>query len=618
MNPMVSKYLYPALLATCFLPLLQGCSPVSQGDAVYSVKAMSRPKESGQFLWQQAMVASYRDRSSLLLQAASHFLNSGKLIWAKRSLSALDASSLDISQQREFQLLQARLLVKKQRYRQAEHQLPSWAEVSTTWSKQQQWAWCVQQRDIAQGMGRLPQLILAWQRLADLHPAKSVMHSRLLNALWHSLVKRPVSQLQAARDTVLAHSLQAGWLDLAIDIAKKGSATERQHRLRTWMERYPNHPASLFVPVASVEKPFPPIKKVALLLPLSGRFQEQGQAIRKGFYAAYYEQKKSGTTAPPKVAVYNTASGSVVTLYQKAIADGASLVIGPLLKPNVQALRARASLSVPTIALNSIPDSSPNLYQFALDPTVAASMIADRLAEEGRWHVAIVADDAPWAKRMEDAFNKRWQSYQGVVVGTLLVKKGESLSKAVRRFMLVSQSAQRARDIKRVLRKKTMRFVPSRRGDIDAVVLFASQSQAQQVKPFLRYYFAGDLPVYAGPSVYNRLSRVNGNADLDGIQFLTTPWQVMQSASLPASIAHARTAIRRIEPYHSLKKDARFFAMGADAFELIHRLPMLAALPDLSFYGGTGVLSVTPKQHIARQLIWARFYRSSARPVANF
>lgn len=612
---MVSRYLYPIVLATCFLPILQACSPVSQNDLAHSVKAVSRPKESGQLLWQQAMLASSRSRPALLIQAASYFLGSGKIVWAKRALSALAESPLTSLQKQQLQLLQASCLLKEHQYHGAERRLPSWAEVSTDWPKEQQSQWCVLQRDIAQALGELPQLILAWQRLALQYPANSAMRTRMLNALWHSLVKRPVVSLQVARDKVLAHSLQAGWLDLAIDIAKKGSATERQHRLRAWMKRYPNHPAKVFVPMQAVEKPFPPIKKVALLLPLSGRFQEQGQAIRRGFYAAYYEQKKENTSVLPKVAVYNTASDSVLALYRKAVAEGASMVIGPLLKPNVQALRSSGALSRPTIALNTIKGSSSLLYQFALDPTIAASMIADRLAEEGRWHVAVVVDNAPWAKRMESAFEKRWASYRGVVVGTLVVKKGASLSKDVRHFMLVSQSSQRARDLKRVLHKRTLRFVPSRRGDIDAVVLFASQGEAQQIKPFLRYYFAGNLPVYAGPSVYERLSAVNENADLNGIQFLTTPWQVMPSKGLPSSIAHARSMIQGIVPHAVAKKEARFFAMGADAFELTYRLPMLAALPDLSFYGGTGVLSVTPEQHIVRQLIWARFYRSSVRPL---
>ncbi|MBO6851308.1 MAG: penicillin-binding protein activator, partial [Marinobacter sp.] len=51
----------------------------------------------------------------------------------------------------------------------------------------------------------------------------------------------------------------------------------------------------------------------------------------------------------------------------------------------------------------------------------------------------------------------------------------------------------------------------------------------------------------------------------------------------------------------------RLFAMGADAWNLSKRLPLLRQVEGASLNGQTGILTMTPQGSIHREQLWARF-----------
>ena len=69
-----------------------------------------------------------------------------------------------------------------------------------------------------------------------------------------------------------------------------------------------------------------PAQKIALLLPLQGQYGASAQAIRNGFLAAYYDDKQQGKNVP-NVVVLDTSMQDVRTVYQQAIAQGASIIV---------------------------------------------------------------------------------------------------------------------------------------------------------------------------------------------------------------------------------------------------------------------------------------------------
>ncbi|MEO7916757.1 MAG: penicillin-binding protein activator, partial [Dokdonella sp.] len=94
--------------------------------------------------------------------------------------------------------------------------------------------------------------------------------------------------------------------------------------------------------------------RVALLLPMTGPVAGVGAAIRDGFFTAYFADPNEGR---PQISVYDAGRtpDDAVAAYTRAVADGASHVVGPLLREAVGRLFKQA-LPVRVLALNH-PDS---------------------------------------------------------------------------------------------------------------------------------------------------------------------------------------------------------------------------------------------------------------------
>ena len=59
----------------------------------------------------------------------------------------------------------------------------------------------------------------------------------------------------------------------------------------------------------------------------------------------------------------------------------------------------------------------------------------------------------------------------------------------------------------------------------------------------------------------------------------------------------------------------RFYAMGADAYQLALQLQQLKALPNNKTEGFTGSLQLNQQQQIERTLYWAKIKQGQAVPV---
>jgi len=115
---------------------------------------------------------------------------------------------------------------------------------------------------------------------------------------------------------------------------------------------------------------------VALLLPATGRVAVASAAVRDGFFAAFFHAPVSQEQRPT-IKVYDTGgtAGGALSAYQQAVADGASLVVGPLSRGAVGSLFSQASLPVPVLALNYAQGNQPipaGSAEFALLPEAEA------------------------------------------------------------------------------------------------------------------------------------------------------------------------------------------------------------------------------------------------------
>jgi len=339
-------------------------------------------------------------------------------------------------------------------------------------------------------------------------------------------------------------------------------------------------------------------RQVALLLPLSGRQQVAGIAVRDGFLAALLAQD---VAQRPTVNIYDSAALGATNAYARAIADGAQFVVGPLTKEEVQAVADSGSVSVPSLALNYLPDTAlpPGLlFQYALDPEDEARQVARRALADGHTHGVALVPDNEWGQRLLRAFDAEFAAAGGTLVGrTLYDTAARDYSQPITRLLLIDQSRTRANALAATLGSR-MEFEPRSRSDVQFVFIGAQPLQGRSLRPALRFHLSQDLPVYATSDVFELDS--DANADLDGVIFPDMPWIVAPDATA----SNLRQSLASYWPARS-KGRGRLYAFGYDAFQLIP--PLRSAGVAASPVGGmTGRLVVDNRGRVRRELDWAQ------------
>lgn len=343
-------------------------------------------------------------------------------------------------------------------------------------------------------------------------------------------------------------------------------------------------------------------QKVALLLPLQGQYASSAQAIRNGFMAAYYNQKQKNPNAP-EVSVLDTSSQDVKSVYSQAISNGATFIVGPLTKNQVQELAGQNNLTVATLALNTLDSQRPpnNMYLFSLSPHDETQQIAARARQDGHERAIIIAPATAWGQTVASSFAASWQQMHGQIADTYLFNKQQELSAGIGNLLHVDKEVVSSQGFKKV-QEEGIPFDQLRRQDFDVVFLAASPQQARLIKPLLNFYFAGHVPVYATSTVYSGKPSPQNDRDLNGIMFCDMPWVLDNSSQLPANIGSLQSRVASLWP-DSFNNYSKLYAMGIDSYFLISDLN---GLRSGSIDGATGDLSLDSSRQVHRKLQWAK------------
>lgn len=419
-------------------------------------------------------------------------------------------------------------------------------------------------------------------------------------ALWEALRAAAArgADLRAPQGT---DALATGWLELA-RIATQGGRNPFSLRpqVEQWRARHATHPANgplvnSMLAEASQRLGLP--SQVALVLPLTGRMEAAGEALRDGFLAAWYQQDAASR---PLVRVYDSAPGAVAA-YQRAVADGAAFVVGPLAKEDVQAVAQVASPDVSTLALNFLPEAEPapqRFYQFALAPEDDARQIAERLVAEGKRVGVALVPSGEWGARVLGAFEGGMRAGGGAVVSSRAYPNGMTDFSALITNLLGFDDSRRRHQQLVVALGTTLEFSPRRRDDLQFVFVAGQPMQGRLIRPQLKFHYAGDLPVYATSDVYD--PNPAANEDLEGVTFADTPWMIAQDPD----VTSMRESLLQLWP-QNVRRRGRLYAMGLDAYRLVAELkdPGVAIVEPVA--GMTGRLTLDPDGRVRRGLEWA-------------
>lgn len=453
--------------------------------------------------------------------------------------------------------------------------------------------------------------------------------------IWETL-NRLSSDVLATLRSAPPPDILSGWLALArIHQTALGDPEQLERRLQAWLDDYPGHPAAeqfiaelLIYQDIQLDRP----DRIALLLPLSGNFAAPAKAVRDGFLAAYYS--RGGSRYAPEIRVYDTTDevATGLEVYQRAVEEGADFIVGPLHKPLVEAL-ARLShpvpdetadppalipppstlqahpepepMAVPTLALNYRSDESlvaENFYQFGLLPEDEARQVAERAWLDGYNKALILAPEGEWGERMYTSFIRHWQQLNGKVIEAQRYDPSRhDFSRPVIELLNIDASRERKRALER-LTGLDLKFEPRRRQDVDFIYLAAFPTQARQIRPQLKFYYAAEIPVYSSSHVYSGEENPTQDRDMDGIIFCDMPWVLSDGEGREPNWKMFT------DIWHS---DAipfkRLYAMGIDAYRLIGQLKQMRNIPQAHLSAATGNLYLDGSNRIHRQLLWARF-----------
>lgn len=308
---------------------------------------------------------------------------------------------------------------------------------------------------------------------------------------------------------------------------------------------------------------------LAVLLPESGRFAVSAKVVRDGIVAA---RKADPQGDRPKLRFYNSAAGSVTGLVQKAAADGARLVIGPLQKPAVNKLASSTALPSPVLALNrTLATAKPsNLYQFSLAPEGEVAEVVDKAWGEGHRKALILYPRDKWGNRISRAFQRKWKTHGGTLVTT------QAFNPLARNF------------------SGTAKKLSKHATGTDFIFLVADSKSVRRIWPQIRDKIGKDMRVYSTSHIYS--GRVDPKRDkvLAGLNFVEIPWLVESTQGDPVSSVGLN------------KKLPRLYAMGVDAYRLGSRLGRLSANSQTRIQGKTGILRIDSQGRIHRKLTLAR------------
>lgn len=426
------------------------------------------------------------------------------------------------------------------------------------------------------------------------------------NLIYQNLVDAPESLLVRAKSTT--PDPFSGWVELAL-ITKSAQLqpTEAARLMSEWKARYPHHAGAQVVGdrfAARMPERVAVPQRVALLLPQQGNFAKAAEAVRDGFLAAYYGQPRDGFR--PVIQIYDsgTNANDITGAYQRALRDGAQVIVGPLDKNAVNVLAQGNRLTVPTLALNYAEQNEAvnNLYQFGLSPEDEAAQTAERAWLDGHGRAAALIPEGAFGERLLVAFRERWLQLGGELVDTQIYStKDNDISPPIKKLLDIDLSEQR-----RTLLKTTLgydiKYSPRRRQDIDFVFVAAMPRHARMIRPQLNFHQANDLPVYSTSHVFSGFVNARTDHDIDNVTFGDMPWvlpKARRDTALNATISQLWP--QQVENY------MRLYAFGIDAFNLIPNLTALAEQRTLQHPGETGNLYMDDAHRVQRRLQWAEF-----------
>lgn len=383
-----------------------------------------------------------------------------------------------------------------------------------------------------------------------------------------------------------------------------------QRELEDWLNKHAQHHLAVQLPdsITQASQVKTRFVNVAVMLPLSGARKSQGMAIKEGILSANFSHPESSR----QLTFIDTNTWSANPPTELPEYD---LIVGPLLKENVQLIEPIVSENTKVLSLNRVdnPLVHRDWYYFSLAPEDEAAQLTRHLATQGFKKPMLVVAEGSVYNRMQNVFNETWQHLTGNLPVALNFADNKQLRKEVNEKFALTGSKARVRQIRNLLRPELHSFERNRR-DVDVIVVFANATQTELINPLIEASispFAEIIPVFATSRSHSKFLSANGLRDLRNLYFIDMPWMLKTPQYSWLQQAQDRLWPDRRDNHN------RLFALGYDAFKLASSIEFLAILPNQSWQGMTGTLRLDERNQITRTSMLAQFNEEEIQPVVG-
>ncbi|MBV8042303.1 penicillin-binding protein activator [Pluralibacter sp.] len=319
--------------------------------------------------------------------------------------------------------------------------------------------------------------------------------------------------------------------------------------------------------------------------------------------------------------IYDTTTAPLNQLLAQAQQDGASIVVGPLLKNNVDEL-AKSNTSLNVLALNQPEhvENRANICYFALSPEDEARDAARHIHDQGKQAPLLLLPRSALGDRVATAFAQEWQRLGGGIVlqqkfgSTAELKMGVNggggiaLSGSPITASLPQQQGVTIGGLNIPAPPSDAQITGG--GKIDAAYIVATPEEIAYLKPMIAMRNGsqdGGVTLYASSRSAQGTAGPDFRLEMDGLQYSEIP---MLAGSNPALMQQALSAV------HNDYSLARLYAMGVDAWALANNFSQMRQVPGFELNGNTGDLTANPDCVINRKLSWLKYQQGQIVPAS--
>ncbi len=456
-----------------------------------------------------------------------------------------------------------------------------------------------------------------------------------------------------------------GWLDLLkIYWDYKQDLALFKIKLESWKNRYPYHPVTKTLPTVLVNK-FNFINNanliIALFLPLSGQAKIFSDAIIQGFEAAKedflvktsipltYETNifnkiiqfsknlnfnniintvlspldlanisKSTVDVLPfidniQLKIYDTTNQSLEFLLDQAQKDNVTLVIGPLLKENVnQLFNIKTSLKILALNQPEILNNNSNICYFSLSPEDEARDAVHHIWDQKKRKPLLLVPNGSFGIRIINSFYKEWIKLGGQTVLFQNIGSIDELRKIANNGSFKLKGIPISVLPNNMIESISSTFLTKEQeifnNDIDSIYIIATSDQLIIIKSMIDSIISlhEKIAIYASSRSYTGGNDLDFRLEMEGLQFSDMPF------FLDFKSEFFKKAMLNFKNNYSL---IRLYAMGIDSWILSQQFIKFNYIPLISIKGVTGTLMTLPNCVISRKLFWLKYENGIIVPV---